>query len=310
MSSLSDLQKQFDYISQLKNSLNTEKPKIFCIGMQNAGKSSLLNALIDDFENKTFSVSDIRETASTKEVPYKNIIYVDTPGIGHSQKDDNTVYDSIINSDMNLFVHNTEGELLEEEVSFLKKIQNGWKNSKEFIDKTIFIISRADLVEPKEIDRLKNRVFIQIEEIFGAKPKIISTSSNDYIQGKTEDELELVKISNIVNLKQDIEKKNLDFKKNRKYKINSLIDKTLAEIENKLLLNNEKIDELENKIKLDKNSIDESLNQTQSTIDNILTRLLKPEGITFKPSKAVFRLRELAKEETWSLIDEVNKKFK
>ena len=310
MSSLSDLQKQFDYISQLKNSLNTEKPKIFCIGMQNAGKSSLLNALIDDFENKTFSVSDIRETASTKEVPYKNIIYVDTPGIGHSQKDDNTVYDSIINSDMNLFVHNTEGELLEEEVSFLKKIQNGWKNSKEFIDKTIFIISRADLVEPKEIDRLKKRVFIQIEEIFGAKPKIISTSSNDYIQGKTEDELELVKISNIVNLKQDIEKKNLDFKKNRKYKINSLIDKTLAEIENKLLLNNEKIDELENKIKLDKNSIDESLNQTQSTIDNILTRLLKPEGITFKPSKAVFRLRELAKEETWSLIDEVNKKFK
>ncbi len=310
MSSLSDLQKQFDYISQLKNSLNTEKPKIFCIGMQNAGKSSLLNALIDDFENKTFSVSDIRETATTKEVPYKNIIYVDTPGIGHSQKDDNTVYDSIINSDMNLFVHNTEGELLEEEVSFLKKIQNGWKNSKEFIDKTIFIISRADLVEPKEIDRLKNRVFIQIEEIFGAKPKIISTSSNDYIQGKTEDELELVKISNIVNLKQDIEKKNLDFKKNRKYKINSLIDKTLAEIENKLLLNNEKIDELENKIKLDKNSIDESLNQTQSTIDNILTRLLKPEGITFKPSKAVFRLRELAKEETWSLIDEVNKKFK
>lgn len=310
MSSLSDLQKQFDYISQLKNSLNTEKPKIFCIGMQNAGKSSLLNALIDDFENKTFSVSDIRETASTKEVPYKNIIYVDTPGIGHSQKDDNTVYDSIINSDMNLFVHNTEGELLEEEIRFLKKIQNGWKNSKEFIDKTIFIISRADLVEPKEIDRLKNRVFIQIEEIFGAKPKIISTSSNDYIQGKTEDELELVKISNIVNLKQDIEKKNLDFKKNRKYKINSLIDKTLAEIENKLLLNNEKIDELENKIKLDKNSIDESLNQTQSTIDNILTRLLKPEGITFKPSKAVFRLRELAKEETWSLIDEVNKKFK
>lgn len=310
MSSLSDLQKQFDYISQLKNSLNTEKPKIFCIGMQNAGKSSLLNALIDDFENKTFSVSDIRETATTKEVPYKNIIYVDTPGIGHSQKDNNTVYDSIINSDMNLFVHNTEGELLEEEVSFLKKIQNGWKNSKEFIDKTIFIISRADLVEPKEIDRLKNRVFIQIEEIFGAKPKIISTSSNDYIQGKTEDELELVKISNIVNLKQDIEKKNLDFKKSRKYKINSLIDKTLAEIENKLLLNNEKIDELENKIKLDKNSIDESLNQTQSTIDNILTRLLKPEGITFKPSKAVFRLRELAKEETWSLIDEVNKKFK
>lgn len=310
MGSLSDFQKQFDYISELKSSLNAEKPKIFCIGMQNAGKSSLLNALIDDFENKTFSVSDIRETANTKEIQYKNIIYVDTPGIGHSQKDNNTVYDSIINSDMNLFVHNTEGELLEEEVSFLKKIQNGWKNSKEFIDKTIFIISRADLVEPKEIDRLKNRVFIQIEEIFGAKPKIISTSSNDYIQGKTEDELELVKISNIVNLKQDIEKKNLDFKKNRKYKINSLIDKTLAEIENKLLSNNEKIDELENKIKLDKNSIDESLNQTQSTIDNILTRLLKLEGITFKPSKAVFRLRELAKEETWSLIDEVNKKFK
>lgn len=273
MGSLSDFQKQFDYISELKSSLNAEKPKIFCIGMQNAGKSSLLNALIDDFENKTFSVSDIRETANTKEIQYKNIIYVDTPGIGHSQKDNNTVFDSIINSDMNLFVHNTEGELLEEEVSFLKKIQNGWKNSKEFIDKTIFIISRADLVEPKEIDRLKNRVFVQIEEIFGAKPKIISTSSNDYIQGKTEDELELVKISNILELREYIYENKKDIQKNRKYKINSMIKQLIKEINIGLRDFDSEIYNLYNEINTKQKNLFEEKIKIEINIENTFNRL-------------------------------------
>lgn len=273
MGSLSDFQKQFDYISELKSSLNAEKPKIFCIGMQNAGKSSLLNALIDDFENKTFSVSDIRETANTKEIQYKNIIYVDTPGIGHSQKDNNTVYDSIINSDMNLFVHNTEGELLEEEVSFLKKIQNGWKNSKEFINKTIFIISRADLVEPKEIDRLKNRVFIQIEEIFGAKPKIISTSSNDYIQGKTEDELELVKISNILELREYIYENKKDIQKNREHKINSMIKQLIKEINIGLRDFDSEIYNLYNEINTKQKNLFEEKTKIEINIKNTYNRL-------------------------------------
>src|SRR5574344_1417840 len=273
MGSLSDFQKQFDYISELKSSLNAEKPKIFCIGMQNAGKSSLLNALIDDFENKTFSVSDIRETANTKEIQYKNIIYVDTPGIGHSQKDNNTVYDSIINSDMNLFVHNTEGELLEEEVSFLKKIQNGWKNSKEFIDKTIFIISRSDLVEPKEIDRLKNRVFIQIEEILGAKPKIISISSNDYIQGKIEDELELVKISNILELREYIYENKKDIQKNREHKINSMIKQLIKEINIGLRDFDSEIYNLYNEINTKQKNLFEEKTKIEINIKNTYNKL-------------------------------------
>lgn len=281
MSSLSDLQKQFEYISQLKNSLNTEKPKIFCIGMQNAGKSSLLNALIDDFENKTFSVSDIRETATTKEVPYKNIIYVDTPGIGHSQKDDNTVYDSIINSDMNLFVHNTEGELLDEEIRFLKRIQNGWKNSKEFIDKTIFVISRADLAEPKEIHRLKNKIFVQIEEIFDSKPKIISTSSNDYIQGKVEDENELVQVSKIFELRECIYENKKNIQKNREYKINSIIKQLIKEINIRLRNFDLEIENMYSEIKSKKNTLFDEKRKMELIIQNTCNRLQNKINIKY-----------------------------
>lgn len=272
MSSMYALEEKYKEILLLKEIFENNIPKISCIGMQNAGKSTLLDALIGDYDKKIFPVSDIRETSTVKEFEYNGILYVDTPGLGYDEKDDKVVYDFIINSDINLFVHNTEGELIKTEVDFLKKIQENWKNVEDFINKTIFVISRKDYVEVSDLKRLEERISKQIEDIFNIGAKIVSVSSKDYIEGKQEDEEELIESSNIYLLEKEIKKIDLDLDA-RKYKLKFEMDKLIKEIDFVVENNNKKISELDYKISNKKSSMDKDKEIAEDTIKNILNRL-------------------------------------
>lgn len=272
MSSMYALEEKYKEILLLKEIFENNIPKISCIGMQNAGKSTLLDALIGDYDKKIFPVSDIRETSTVKEFEYNGILYVDTPGLGYDEKDDKVVYDFIINSDINLFVHNTEGELIKTEVDFLKKIQENWENVEDFINKTIFVISRKDYVEVSDLKRLEERISKQIEDIFNIGAKIVSVSSKDYIEGKQEDEEELIESSNIYLLEKEIKKIDLDLNA-RKYKLKSEVDKLIKEIDFVVENNNKKISELDYKISNKKSSMDKDKEIAEDTIKNILNRL-------------------------------------
>ena len=272
MSSMYALEEKYKEILLLKEIFENNIPKISCIGMQNAGKSTLLDALIGDYDKKIFPVSDIRETSTVKEFEYNGILYVDTPGLGYDEKDDKVVYDFIINSDINLFVHNTEGELIKTEVDFLKKIQENWKNVEDFINKTIFVISRKDYVEVSDLKRLEERISKQIKDIFNIGAKIVSVSSKDYIEGKQEDEEELIHSSNIYLLEKEIKKIDLDLDA-RKYKLKSEMDKLIKEIDFVVENNNKKISELDYKISNKKSSMDKDKEIAEDTIKNILNRL-------------------------------------
>lgn len=272
MSSMYALEEKYKEILLLKEIFENNIPKISCIGMQNAGKSTLLDALIGDYDKKIFPVSDIRETSTVKEFEYNGILYVDTPGLGYDEKDYKVVYDFIINSDINLFVHNTEGELIKTEVDFLKKIQENWENVEDFINKTIFVISRKDYVEVSDLKRLEERISKQIEDIFNIGAKIVSVSSKDYIEGKQEDEEELIESSNIYLLEKEIKKIDLDLDA-RKYKLKFEMDKLIKEIDFVVENNNKKISELDYKISNKKSSMDKDKEIAEDTIKNILNRL-------------------------------------
>jgi len=272
MSSMYALEEKYKEILLLKEIFENNIPKISCIGMQNAGKSTLLDALIGDYDKKIFPVSDIRETSTVKEFEYNGILYVDTPGLGYDEKDDKVVYDFIINSDINLFVHNTEGELIKTEVDFLKKIQENWETVEDFINKTIFVISRKDYVEVSDLKKLEERISKQIEDIFNIGAKIVSVSSKDYIEGKQEDEEELIESSNIYLLDKEIKKIDLDLDA-RKYKLQSEMDKLIKEIDFVVENNNKKISELDYKISNKKSSMDKDKEIAEDTIKNILNRL-------------------------------------
>lgn len=181
---------------------------VTCMGLYNHGKSTLLNTLIKDFEHKTFKTADVRETSINKTVNYKNISFVDTPGLNAKKNDDRRVMDAVKESDINLFVHTvTTGEFVEKEIEFLNNVKKHWKNPQQFIDRTIFIVSRIDKANNEDdITHTVKKMSQQIFEIFGAKAVIIPVSAMRYTKGYLENKKLMIKKSNIEMLEKSIEK--------------------------------------------------------------------------------------------------------
>lgn len=193
-------------INVLKNSIVNQLINVTCMGLYNHGKSSLLNALIKDFDGKTFKTADVRETITNKSFEYGNINYIDTPGLNAEEYDDKRVYDAVKESDINLFVHTvTTGAFVEKEIEFLNKIKNHWKNPKEFINRTIFVLSRVDKIEnEKDIDLAIDKMNNQIYQIFNINPLIIPVSATRYIKGNLENKNILIKKSKLELLENTI----------------------------------------------------------------------------------------------------------
>jgi len=207
-------------LKSLKASLKETMPSITCVGLYNHGKSSLLNVLINDVHFGTFKVADARETIMSKKVAYQGVQYIDTPGLNAQEKDDKKVMKSIETTDITLFVHTlTTGELNEKEVSFLQYLERHWRDAKEFIAQTIFVLTRTDqVIDFQDIARTEHKVKQQIQDIFHCKPMVISVSSNDYATGRLEQEDALVHESNIKVLESEIAK----LVKSSKHRIHAL----------------------------------------------------------------------------------------
>jgi predicted GTPase len=195
-------------INDLTSAIQDNNIIVTCMGLYNHGKSSLLNTLIKDIEGETFKTADIRETTKNKKVRYNNITFVDTPGLNAQKNDDKRVMDAVKQSDINIFVHNVNtGEFVATEVEFFHNIINNWKNPKEFIDRTIFVLSRIDEADNDIVIKdTAIKIKQQIIDIFKVDGYVIPASSKDYIDGIVENEDELVEVSNIPMLKKCLKK--------------------------------------------------------------------------------------------------------
>jgi len=189
-------------LQTLSNAIKENDIVVTCLGLYNHGKSSLLNVLVGDLKNLTFKTADTRETTENKKVKYKNLTFVDTPGLNAQKNDDKRVMDAVKESDINIFVHNINtGEFVAKEIEFFHTIKTNWENPKDFISRTIFVLSRID--EANSDEDIKNtaiRMKQQIKEVFSIEATLIPTSAMDYIDGIVENEEELVASSNITIL--------------------------------------------------------------------------------------------------------------
>ena len=217
-------------IETLSKAIESSDISIAVIGLYNHGKSTLLNALIDDVELKTFKTADKRETTQNKKVQQDNIIYIDTPGLNANEYDDKRALDVVKETDIVIFTHNANsGELNQKEVDFLYMINKHWKNPIEFLDRTIFVLTRADeALDEKDIFKTKDKICSQIEKIFNTNQSIniLNISAKDYLNGKIKNQSILLQESNIKILKDDI-----DFITNKKQK--EIKQTKLKRLENK-----------------------------------------------------------------------------
>ena len=267
-------------IEELRKAIQNTYIKITCMGLYNAGKSTLLNTLIGDFEHKTFKAADKRETTENKEVilEKEGLIVVDTPGLNAKDDDDKRVMYAIKTSDINLFVHNiATGEFQAKEVEFFELVKKHWANPKEFIKSTVFVLSRADEKSSEEIEDIKKIMKQQIKDYFGVEAIFVVVSAEMYTIGILENQEFLIDSSNIEMLKDIIrdlkearKKEIIKTKKERLIKkYQSLIKYLKSEREKNLL----EISLLKGKLEKKEKAFQEDIERIKSTLRNYYKRL-------------------------------------
>lgn len=198
-------------LKSLMQSLDEATPSIVCSGLLNAGKSTLLNALVGDTENNTFLTADIRETTESKRVIVNKQCFIDTPGLDAKDQDTQVVLETLKKADVVLFVHNINtGEFDPAEFDFLKQILKHWNDSKSFMEQTIFVLSKIDAIYSEDEDRVieetQNKIEQQVYSLFHSKPVIVSVSAKSYQDGVNENENLLQEYSNFSSLRNQIER--------------------------------------------------------------------------------------------------------
>lgn len=266
-------------LKNLKKAIHENQVTVTCVGLYNHGKSTLLNVLIKDFEYKTFKTADARETTLNKSILYNGIKYVDTPGLNAQDKDDEKVMEAIQNSDITLFVHTiTTGEFNKKEIEFLNNVKQYWKNPQEFIERTIFVLSRIDNIENSEdIEKTSKRMKEQIKDIFDSDCLIVPVSAIDYAEGVVENEEELIFGSNIYVLKEAIyflsEKSKEAILKTKIKRFEDKIDELQLKLNTKLQLTQKKLKKLKNKQAKKDKELEEDITKIENTLKSMYQRL-------------------------------------
>jgi len=266
-------------LKDLKLAIEENNIVVTCMGLYNHGKSTLLNALIKDFENKTFKTADVRETSANKTIQYGNIKFVDTPGLNAKKHDDKRVMDAIKESDINLFVHTvTTGEFVEKEIEFLHNVKKHWKNPQEFIDRTIFVVSRVDKANNEEdIANTIKKMSKQILDIFNTNATIISVSATRYTKGKLENKKLLVKKSNIEILEEMIknfsDEVSESIRETRKKRLENKYDNLIKQLSSKVQINKLEISKQKRAQKQYLIALNNDIKTIESTLKNMYSKL-------------------------------------
>lgn len=270
-----DIQAIVDY----KKAIDKNVIVVTCMGLYNHGKSTLLNTLIGDYENKTFKAADVRETSVNKTFQYGNINFIDTPGLNAKKNDDKRVMDAVKESDINLFVHTvTTGEFVKKEIEFLNNVKKHWKNPQEFIDRTIFVVSRVDKANNEEdIANTINKMTKQILDIFNIKSTIISVSAIRYTKGKIENKKLMVKKSNIDILKKLITNLSNELsesiKATRKKRLVDKYDSIIKQLSSKVQMNKLEISKQKQAQKQYFVTLNNDIKKIESTLQNMNKQL-------------------------------------
>lgn len=239
---------EIEKLRKQADNINSSDLKVVVLGLYNHGKSTLLNQLIGDYENKTFSVSDTRETRKEKILKKDNIIYIDTPGLNAEDCDTTEALENIDSYDIYLYVHKiTTGSLQNNESVVLSELSE-CVGVKEFLSSCIFVLTYAGGVNDNDAKKTVEQFRIDLGKVFKlydtSDIDIVLVDSKSYSRGKLENKTLLAKKGGIDNLFNNIisrQHSNL-LKERRKQKLINVSEYLIAQI-------NEVIQPIDNEIK-------------------------------------------------------------
>lgn len=215
------VQKQLDYdvirkycgqelSVRLQGAVNSQADsvvKIVNTGMVSSGKSSLYNVLTGNTREERFPTGAARTTVCADTCEYKGMLFVDTPGIDVRDADDETAFQTIMEADMILIVHNIKtGPLTRAETEWMKRIAGGMKDSGMRRRRMIFVCTWKDAREKETgygtiIEEVKRQAF----EIVGIEIPFFTVSVRKYLAGIERDKPVLCEKSGIPELSDFLE---------------------------------------------------------------------------------------------------------
>jgi tRNA U34 5-carboxymethylaminomethyl modifying GTPase MnmE/TrmE len=190
-----------------KNALNEAGMRVAACGIYNAGKSSLLNALVDKFEEgaEAFETGDVRTTAKVVEWKLKQLTFVDTPGVDGAAEDEETAWQGVLRSDYFFYVHRLRAvEFEQRELHFLKRLK---EHTRDLESRLALVISQIDGVgSDEDASSCDTAIRKAFADAVGFEPEqVFPVSVTRFIKGTQEAKPALVARSGIPALKQWID---------------------------------------------------------------------------------------------------------
>lgn len=214
---------------------DSAKPVVVAWGLMNAGKSYLLNMLTQHIQDEYFKTNDFRETAEVQKFEAEDFIFLDTPGLDASSKDDLTAVDGVAKADVVLFVHQLQGELEAIEIEFLQDLVQSFGEYAS--DNIIMVLSKVDKESDEKVEAIKQKVLDQCKLYIGFEPQCIAVSNTVYKKGAEKQIKGLMKNSNINTLHallQELLKSANDVRMERQFQKKQQLTKELVVEQEKL----------------------------------------------------------------------------
>lgn len=198
------------YLSR-KQASNDEGLRIAACGVYNAGKSSLLNVLANQFEigSEAFKTGAARETSKVSELRLTDVTLIDMPGIDGARNDDEAAWQGVLGGDCYLYVHRLKSSEFEQsELEFLHLLKEKIRGLEQ---RLVLVISQIDEVaDADEIARREASIRKVFAEAIGFEPKwVFPVSVNRFKRGTQENKQGLVRASGIVELQDWVNKMGL-----------------------------------------------------------------------------------------------------
>ncbi|MDE5831415.1 MAG: 50S ribosome-binding GTPase [Desulfovibrio sp.] len=176
-----------------RSNQDKEKFNVVIVGQYNNGKSSLCNALMKDYSNSRFAVSDKRETRKIQEEtdPANGVTYIDTPGFDSTHEEDTRLArDAWIRANLIIFVHSLRaGELDGNEVDTLRTLFSVVPD----LGKRFFLVcSKKGEIDADNAEEIGRKVRAQVMDYIGGISGYAIVDSNDYMEGLKDDDRDLV----------------------------------------------------------------------------------------------------------------------
>lgn len=292
--------------SEIENKINDFRPKIMLYGYYNAGKSTLLNALLGA---ELATIGKDRTTKEVGEYIYNGYTIYDTPGIGINNNDDKITFNQYKKCEIIIFVLNAALDI--EDKIIYKKIKEVLEHKKSLI----IAINNTRGFDTESMIKIKNKVIFNLAKI-GVENclndiSLIEIDAKSALKARLENKGILENNSNIAEIERAI--KNILEKNNKAVIIRNLNRRIETFINN--LINKVNDKNVDNEIKHINELLADIINRKNaliketSAISNNKFAALEQEVFLHLKSNNYDAVNALINDTNAWLCNEVNQKF-